>query len=129
MITGPNSLQDHKMMEYIGLHPHSLQDHTDGKVHGSGVLTVLRIILIKEYMGLESQQPSLHDHIDESTWEWNPKSFQDHKLKEYMGLGVLTVFRIILMMQYMGLESHVIRITLVMEYMGLESQQSSDSHR
>lgn len=46
-----------------------------------------------------------------------------------MGLGVLTVFRIILMMQYMGLESHVIRITLVMEYMGLESQQSSDSHR
>lgn len=133
------------MMEYIGLHPHSLQDHTDGKVHGSGVLTVLRIILIKEYMGLESQQPSLHDHIDESTWEWNPnslqdhtdestqewnpKSFQDHKLKEYMGLGVLTVFRIILMMQYMGLESHVIRITLVMEYMGLESQQSSDSHR
>ena len=50
-------------------------------------------------------------------------------MKEYMGLGVLTVFRIILMMQYMGLESYVIRITLVMEYMGLESQQSSDSHR
>ena len=92
------------------------------KYMGLGVLTVLRIILIIEYMGLESQQSSLQDHTDESTWEWNLNSLQDHKMMEYMGLGVLTVFRIILMMQYMGLESQVIRITLVMEYMGLESQ-------
>ena len=68
MITGPNSLQDHKMMEYIGLHPHSLQDHTDDAVHGTvipchqdhtgdgvhgtGISTVFRFTPVTEYMEL-----------------------------------------------------------------------------